>query len=54
MGSKDDLQMINIQLDIQDNENITAQIIEWSKQVSARLKEIQRQVDKLNKWIFPV
>jgi hypothetical protein len=50
-----DLQALDIQLDIQDlnDENSIAQINEWAKQVSARLKKIQRQVDNLNKWVYP-
>lgn len=53
MSLKDDLQKLDIQLDIQNEKNIVPQLIEWSKQVSARMKEMQREIDKLNRWVYP-
>jgi len=55
MGTKDDLQAVDIQLDIKnfDDKNSIAQLAEWIKQTSAKLKEMQRQIDRLNKWVYP-
>lgn len=55
MSSKDDISNLDIQIDIQDlkSENAALQLSEWIKQTSARMKELQRQIDALNKWVFP-
>ena len=50
MSRKDDLQIQDIQLDINDPEDPTAilQLIEWAKQASARQKNLQFQIDRIN------
>lgn len=55
MSTKDDLQIQNIQLDIIDPKDPDAilQLIEFAKQTSAKQKELQRQIDRLNKWVYP-
>jgi hypothetical protein len=55
MSQKDDLQVQDIQLDIVDpsNPDSILQLIEWAKQTSARLKELQREIDRLNRWVYP-
>lgn len=53
--TKGDLQVQDIQLDVlkPDDPDSWLQLLEWAKQVSARQKELQRQVDQLNGWVFP-
>jgi len=55
MDNKSDLQIQDIQLDVikPDDPKSWNQLIEWAKQMSARQKELQRQVDRLNNWVFP-
>ena len=55
MSQKDDLQIQNIQLNMIDPSDPEAllRFIEWAKQTSAKQKELQRQIDKLNNWVFP-
>ena len=55
MNTKDDLQSQNIQLDVIDPQdpNAILQLIEFAKQVSAKQKQLQREIDKLNRWVFP-
>jgi len=55
MSTKDDLQVQNIQLDIIDpsDPNAILQLIEFAKQTSAKQKEMQREIDRLNRWVFP-
>ena len=50
MSRKDDLQVQDIQLDIVNPENPEAllQLIEWAKQASARQKQLQFQIDRIN------
>jgi len=55
MNQKGELQIQDIQLDIlsPDDPKSWIQLIEWAKQTSARQKELQRQIDKLNAWVYP-
>jgi len=55
MSRKDDLQVQSIQLDIINPEDPQAlgQLIEWAKQASAKQKDLQFQIDRINKWLFP-
>lgn len=55
MGSKDDLQPQSIQLNVLDptDPNFNPRLVEWAKQTSAKLKELQQQIDMLNEWVFP-
>ena len=50
MSAKDDLQVQDIQLDINDPEDPSAilQLVEWAKQASARQKQLQFQIDRIN------
>ena len=50
-----DLQALDIQISVLSPEDPEAvlQLIEWAKQVSAKMKVLQNQIDKLNKWIYP-
>ena len=50
MSAKDDLQIQDIQLDIINPEDPTAilQLSEWAKQASARQKNLQQQIDRVN------
>lgn len=50
MSLKDELQAQSIQLDVIDPKDPEAlgQLIEWAKQTSARQKNLQFQVDKIN------
>lgn len=54
-NQKGDLQVQDIQLDMINPEDPKSwdQFIEWAKQISARQKELQRQVDRLDNWVFP-
>lgn len=53
MSSKDDIQLPDVQLDVKSNEELLAQVIEWSRQVSKRMKAMQQEIDKLNEWVYP-
>lgn len=55
MPQKSEIQSQNIQLDMIDPSKPESllQFIEWAKQISAKLKVLQRQVDKLNEWVYP-
>ena len=55
METKDDLQIQNIQLNVIDPNSPDAllQLIEWAKQASAKQKEQQQEIDKLNRWVYP-
>lgn len=55
MSQKGDVQAQRIQLDMLDPKDPESwlQLIEWAKQVSAKQNELQRQIDKLNSWLFP-
>lgn len=55
MPPRNDLQSQNIQLDMIDPKDPESllQFMEWAKQTSAKLKELQRQIDLLNKWVYP-
>ena len=56
MNLKDELQIQSIQLDMinpKEDPDSLIQLIEWAKQVSAKQKELQRQIDNLNRWVFP-
>jgi hypothetical protein len=50
MSTKHDLQQQSIQLDMIDPTDPTAleQLLEWAKQVSARSKALQEQIDRIN------
>jgi hypothetical protein len=50
-----DLQALDIQISILDPKDPEAvlQLIEWAKQVSARMKVLQNQINKLNDWVYP-
>lgn len=50
MSRKDDLQIQDIQLDIINPEDPSAllQLVEWAKQASARQKQLQFQIDRIN------
>ena len=50
MSRKDDLQIQDIQLDIVNPEDPSAilQLVEWAKQASARQKQLQFQIDRIN------
>ena len=51
MSRKDDLQQQSIQLDIPDPSSPEAigQLIEWAKQASAKQKDLQFQIDRINR-----
>lgn len=55
MPQRNDLQSQNIQLDMIDPKDPASllQFIEWAKQISAKLKILQQQIDKLNDWVYP-
>lgn len=55
MSLKDDLQVQSIQLDVIDPSDPAAldQLIEWAKQTSAKQKDLQFQIDKINEWLLP-
>lgn len=55
MKTKSNLQKQNVQLNITDlsNSSDILKLIEWSKQISASLKKLQKQIDKLNEWVYP-
>jgi len=50
MSRKDDLQIQDIQLDMIDPSDPAAfqQLIEWAKQLSAKQKVLQFQIDRIN------
>jgi hypothetical protein len=50
MSKKDDLQIQSIQLDIvnPDSPEALLQLVEWAKQASARQKDLQFQIDRIN------
>jgi len=55
MAQRNEIQSQNIQLDMIDPKNSESlmQLIEWAKQTSAKQKELQRQIDRLNRWVYP-